>query len=78
MKIGICAFPLSRGKETGRGLERVMEEFCQYLDLHNIEYEVYEKGIIRNELFAAIKSIFFYFYLRKKTSDCYFSAYAVS
>jgi glycosyltransferase involved in cell wall biosynthesis len=78
MKIGICAFPLSRGKETGRGLERVMEEFCQYLDLHNIEYEVYEKGIIRNELFAAIKSIFFYFYLKKKTSDCYFSAYAVS
>ena len=78
MKIGICAFPLSKGKETGRGLERVIEEFCNSLTALKLEYSFYDKGIIRNEIIAIIKSIRYGIELFNKKDKCYFSVYPVS
>jgi len=78
MKIGICAFPLSRGKETGRGLERVVDEFCNYLSKRNIPFDFYELGIITSEIKSVLLSNKYLSELRNASSSCYFAVYAVS
>lgn len=78
MKIGICAYPLSKGKETGRGLERVIEEFCNYLSQNNIPFDFYDNGLIRSELQAVLRSYKHIATLKKTTNACYFAIYAVS
>lgn len=77
MKLGICGYPLSRGKETGRGLERVIEEFCCYLTRRNVAFDFYERGLIRSEMQAIIQSFAYLNSLRKKKNSCYFAVYAV-
>jgi glycosyltransferase involved in cell wall biosynthesis len=78
MNLGICGYPLSRGKETGRGLERVIEEFCHFLTRNNIPFDFYDRGLIHSEITAVIESLFYLASLRKTSNDCYFAAYAVS
>ncbi len=78
MKIAICAYPLSKGLETGRGLERVIEEFCHYLGKNSIPYDFYDNGIIRSEFKAILLSYKYLLNLRKTNNSCYFAIYAVS
>jgi glycosyltransferase involved in cell wall biosynthesis len=76
--LGVCGFPLSRGKETGRGLERVIEEFCRFLTRQNVSFDFYERGLIHSEIKAVIQSLAYLAALRKTKKDCYFAVYAVS
>ena len=78
MNVGICAYPLSKGKETGRGLERVIDEFCTYLNDHHIPYDFYDSGIIRNELKAIVFSTKYFTRLKKTTNAIYFAIYPVA
>jgi glycosyltransferase involved in cell wall biosynthesis len=78
LKLGICAFPLSRGLETGRGLERVVSEICGYLDEESVGYNFYDRGLIRNEAVAIIKSIAYFFHLLFTKDDVYFGVYPVA
>jgi glycosyltransferase involved in cell wall biosynthesis len=78
MKLGICGYPLSRGKETGWGLERVIEEFCRFLARTNVPFDFYDSGFIRSEIKAVIQSLPYLARLRKTKNSCYFAVYAVS
>lgn len=78
MRLGICGYPLSRGKETGRGLERVIEEFCDHLTQRAMPFDFYDRGLIRSELKAIILSLGYLAKLGKAQNDCYFAVYAVS
>lgn len=87
MKLGICAYPLSKGKETGRGLDRVVDEYCTYLEKNNIEFDFYERGLDRNLKGSAstkeeFKTIAFtvskFFTFRKAQNWCYFGTYPVA
>lgn len=78
MKLGICAYPLSKSKETGRGLDKLVEEVCQHFDRENISYDFYEKGIITNEIKAICLGILYLFGLQKTQNDCYLATYPVS
>ena len=73
INLGICAYPLSRGKETGRGLERVIEEFCRYLTQKNQPFDFYDRGLITSEVKAVVQSVRFLAQLRKTKNDCYFA-----
>jgi glycosyltransferase involved in cell wall biosynthesis len=76
--LGICGFPLSRGKETGRGLERVIEEFCRFLNRRNVRFDFHDRGLIRSEIKAVIQSLAYLAGLKKTKNNCYFAVYAVS
>jgi glycosyltransferase involved in cell wall biosynthesis len=76
--LGICGFPLSRGKETGRGLERVIEEFCQFLDRRNVSFCFYDRGLINSETKADFQSLAYLRKLKTTRDSCYFAVYAVS
>ena len=78
MRLGICAFPLSRGKETGRGLERLIDEFCACLIRHQVAFELHHRGQIRNEFRAVLESVPFIAALARADNSCYFAVYAVS
>jgi glycosyltransferase involved in cell wall biosynthesis len=78
VKLGICAYPLSRGKETGRGLERVIQEFCAWLAAKGIPFDFYDSGVIHSEIKAIVLSLGYLARLRKTRCDCYFAVYAVS
>jgi glycosyltransferase involved in cell wall biosynthesis len=78
MRLGICAFPLSRGKETGRGLERLIDEFCAYLTKHDVNFDFYDRGVIRNEYRAVVESAVHIATLARADNNCYFAVYAVS
>lgn len=78
MKLGICAFPLSRGKETGRGLEKVTQEFVDYLSGNNLDFEFSDSGIIRSEFRAFFSSLTYFFRLHKIQADCFFAFYPVA
>ncbi len=87
MKIGVCAFPLSRNNESGRGLERVIFELCKYLELQNIEFDFYGNSDLDNlkgsasifhELKAILSSLNYLFKLYKTNNDCYFATYPVA
>ena len=76
--LGVCGFPLSRGKETGRGLERVIEEFCRFLGRRKVKYDFYERGLIHSEINAVIQSLAYLATLGRMKADCYFAVYAVA
>lgn len=78
MRLGICAFPLSRGKETGRGLERLIDEFCAYLTTQHVDFELHDRGVIRSELRAIFESAAFMAALARARDSCYFAVYAVA
>jgi len=87
MKIGICAYPLSKGKETGRGLDRVIDEFYNYLKIYNISFDFYESNVIKDlkgsaSLKKEIQSVFYsikYFrFLKSVKNDVYLATYPVS
>src|SRR6266403_5538252 len=78
MSLGICGYPLSRGKETGRGLERVIEEFCRFLARSHVTFDFYDRGLIHSEIRAVIGSLAYLAGLRKARNSCYFAVYAVS
>jgi glycosyltransferase involved in cell wall biosynthesis len=76
--LGVCGFPLSRGKETGRGLERVIEEFCRFLTQRSVPFDFYDRGIIRSEIKAVLASLAYLAQLQQVKNSCYFAVYAVS
>jgi len=78
LKLGICCFPLSRGRETGRGLERVIEEFCRSLERNKEDFEFYDRGLIKNEVRAIAESFIYAAQLKSQNADCYFAVYSVA
>jgi glycosyltransferase involved in cell wall biosynthesis len=69
MKLGICAFPLTRSLETGRGLEKVLAEVCCELEKANHRFSLYESGF---------KAVPFFNKLRKAKDDIYLAIYPVA
>jgi glycosyltransferase involved in cell wall biosynthesis len=78
INLGVCAFPLTRGLETGRGLERVIEEFCRYLEIKSVKFSFYDKGFIGNEFLAIFQSFFYALSLRPLKNNIYIAVYAVA
>ncbi len=87
MKIGICAFPLSVGNESGRGLERVIHEFCSYLGPENLTFDIYQNKALKdlkgsasfkNELNSIFSSITYLLMLNRTKNKCYFATYPVA
>lgn len=77
-KLAICGFPLTRGKATGRGLERVVEEFCQALDRGRVAYEFLDRGLITSELRAVAISLEYMLALRRMNHPALFAVYPVA
>jgi hypothetical protein len=75
---GISAFPLSKGRDTGRGLERVIAELAAGLDALRQPYAFYERGIIRNEVVAVLHAAKFLWDLRGRHQDVWFAVYPVA
>lgn len=78
MKIAFLAFPLTRGKETGRGLERVIDELCDYWNKKGVDYKFYDRGLIRNEVKAALASLRYLGTVKKMKADSYLAIYPVA
>lgn len=78
LSIGICGFPLSSSRATGRGLERVVEELLTSFSKLGQEYAFYESGVIRNEIIAVIKSIGYLFKIYKKKHNIWYATYPVA
>jgi glycosyltransferase involved in cell wall biosynthesis len=78
MNVGICGFPLSKGLNTGRGLERVIAELLQGLDRLSQPYAFYDRGIIRNEILAVGQAPGFLSDLRRRDHDVWFAVYPVA
>ena len=78
VNLGVCAFPLTRSLETGRGLERVIEEFCRYLEAKSVKFSFYDKGFIGSEVLAIFQSFFYALSLRPLKNNVYFAVYAVA
>jgi glycosyltransferase involved in cell wall biosynthesis len=77
-QVGISAFPLSKGRDTGRGLERVIAELAAGLDALRQPYAFYERGIIRNEVVAVLHAAKFLWDLRGRHQDVWFAVYPVA
>jgi glycosyltransferase involved in cell wall biosynthesis len=77
-QVGISAFPLSKGLDTGRGLERVIAELAAGLDALRQPYAFYERGIIRNEVVAVLHAAKFLWDLRGRHQDVWFAVYPVA
>ena len=69
---------MSRGLETGRGLERVIEEIRLYFLKNNISFDFYEGGLIRNEWKAVFLGLSYLAKLKGAKNGCYFAVYPVS
>ena len=87
MRLGICAYPLSKGKETGRGLDRVIDEFYAYLEQNNIPFDFYDSKItedlkgsanLKKELQAVFNSFKYMRFLKSRTNDIYLATYPVA
>lgn len=78
MKIGVVAFPLSRGKETGRGLDRTFEEIATGFVKIKVDFRYYDLGFIPKEWQAIFKSPKFFNMLKKTKDDIYLAVYPVS
>lgn len=77
-ELAILAYPLTRGLETGRGLERVAQKFTDGLDKARIGYDFYDRGILRNEWKAFFQSFSYLQKLRTASHTRYFAVYPVS
>ena len=78
MKLGICAFPLTRSLETGRGLEKVLAEVCTELEKSNRPFSLYESGFTKTEFEAVYKAFPFFNKLREAKDDIYLGIYPVA
>jgi glycosyltransferase involved in cell wall biosynthesis len=77
-QVGISAFPLSIGRDTGRGLERVMAELVSGLEAIGQPYAFHDRGILRNELVAVGQAANFLWDLRGCHHDIWFGVYPVA
>lgn len=87
MRTGVCAFPLSKGKETGRGLDRVIDEFYDYLVKTDRPFDFYDSRLLDNlkgsaSLIKEIQSLFnalrYLRSLKKTNNDVYLATYPVA
>jgi glycosyltransferase involved in cell wall biosynthesis len=77
-QIGISAFPLSMGRDTGRGLERVIAELVAGLETIGQSYVFHDRGILRSELAAVGQAANFLWHLRGCQHDLWFGVYPVA
>lgn len=77
-QVGISAFPLSMGRDTGRGLERVIAELVSGLDAIGQPYVFHDRGMLRTELAVLGQAANFLWDLRGVHHDVWFSVYPVS
>ncbi|MBI5261256.1 MAG: glycosyltransferase family 4 protein [Bradyrhizobium sp.] len=77
-QVGISAFPLSKGHDTGRGLERVIAELVSGLETLGQPYAFHERSILRNEVVAVLHSAKFLWDLRGHHHDVWFGVYPVA
>jgi len=87
MRPGICAFPLSKGKETGRGLDRVIDEFYNYLTSNKIPFDFYDSKLadnlkgsssLKKEIQSVLNSFKYLRFLKSVKNDVYFATYPVA
>ena len=76
--VGICAFPLSKGHDTGRGLERVIAELVAAVERVGQTHTFYDRGIIRNEFAAVGLAGRYYLDLLRRRHDVWFGVYPVA
>jgi glycosyltransferase involved in cell wall biosynthesis len=77
-QVGISAFPLSIGRDTGRGLERVIAELVSGLEAIGQPYVFHDRGILRSELAAIGQAASFLWDLRGCHHDLWFGVYPVA
>ena len=77
-QVGISAFPLSMGRDTGRGLERVIAELVSGLDAIGQPYVFHDRGMLRTELEVLGQAANFLWDLRGVHHDVWFGVYPVS
>ena len=77
-QVGISAFPLSVGRDTGRGLERVIAELVSGLETIGQPFVFHDRGIIRSELAAVGQAAKFVWDLRGSHHDVWFGVYPVA
>jgi glycosyltransferase involved in cell wall biosynthesis len=76
--VGICAFPLSKGHDTGRGLERVIAELVAAVERIGQAHTFYDRGIVRNEFAAVGLAGRYYLDLLRRRQDVWFAVYPVA
>ena len=77
-KFAFFTFPLTKGKETGRGLERVIDELYIFFRAKKYRFDYLDLGFIKNELQAIFLSRKYLRQTKNITADCYFAVYPVS
>lgn len=77
-QVGISAFPLSIGRDTGRGLERVIAELVAGLEAIGQPYVFHDRGMLRTELAVVGQAASFLWDLRGLQHDVWFGVYPVS
>jgi glycosyltransferase involved in cell wall biosynthesis len=77
-QVGISAFPLSMGRDTGRGLERVIAELVTGLDAIGQPYVFHDRGMLLTEAAVLGQAANFLWDLRGVRHDVWFSVYSVS
>ena len=77
-QVGLSAFPLTIGRDTGRGLERVIAELVSGLDAIGQAYVFHDRGMLRSELVAAGQAASFLWDLRRHRHDVWFGVYPVA
>jgi glycosyltransferase involved in cell wall biosynthesis len=77
-QVGISAFPLSMGRDTGRGLERVTAELVAGLEAIGQPYVFHDRGMLRTELEVLGQAANFLWDLRGVQHDMWFGVYPVS
>ena len=77
-QVGISAFPLSMGRDTGRGLERVIAELVSGLEAIGQPYVFHDRGMLRTELQVLGQAANFLWDLRAVHHDVWFGVYPVS
>ncbi len=77
-QIGVSAFPLSVGRDTGRGLERVIAELVSGLEKLDQRFVFHDRGMIRSELSAVGQAAKFLWDLRGTQHDIWFAVYPVA
>lgn len=87
MRLAICAYPLSKGKETGRGLDRVVDEFCNCLDRNHIPFDFYASKVMgdlqgsasfRKECQSVLRGVEYLRRLQSTTNPIYLATYPVA
>ncbi|MET4221782.1 glycosyltransferase involved in cell wall biosynthesis [Bradyrhizobium sp. LB8.2] len=77
-QVGISAFPLSIGRDTGRGLERVIAELVTGLDAIGQPYVFHDRGMLLTEAAVLRQAPNFLWDLRGVQHDVWFGVYSVS